>query len=182
MSPTAEVLRNVLQSMEVPSRPTVDSLLLALAKLHIIPFTPESVALYKECKLMEVAQNTPPDLNKYRPAGMRLEPSRCHGIRASSEYCEAFWDNPYGSMDKGTRIIIKRFRWVMTALAEFSPVPPVVRSMVQSISQKEPDATFGVDALRDEGEQVCDPFLCVRTPYRFEPVYYIHVWDEAYRP
>jgi hypothetical protein len=189
---TAELLeRRVLQE---PVSPTVDPLLCALARLHIIPFAPESVARYKHSKAVATAAQTPPDLRQHAPSEAPLPlltterclPVQCVVRTPYEDYAYlATWRNPYGDSAWDNLLILKTFSWARVPLTAFQSaggvLPEPAQDMVAEISQNVPGASFEVEALRDEGDRTYDPFLVVSNLETYEE-YHIYMWDEDYRP
>jgi hypothetical protein len=169
----------------------------ALEKLDIVPFTPESVAEYKQDKIEQMTRQLShcqgeeisrrdfdpweyAELNSLRNKVIRrkaylirLWDKLRHKKKSSNLPC----DPPvirFLKVPGGPRLCIY-LQWVKVPLADPLDVPEFVSAKAREIASLVPEANFTVEQLQSERRNY-DPFLIVS--YADES-YYIEVWDES---
>src|SRR4029077_20033027 len=168
----------------------------ALEKLEIVPFTPESVAEYKQDKIEQMTRQLS------HPQGEEIsrhdfdpwEYAELNSLRnkvRSKAYLIRLWgrlwrkkkprslpsDPPvvrFWRMPENQRLCVY-LQWVKVSLEDALDVPEFIWAKAREIASCLPEATFTVDQLQSE-RRIYDPFLIVS--YADES-YYIEVWDES---
>jgi hypothetical protein len=168
----------------------------ALEKLGIVPFTPESVAEYKQDKIEQMTRQLSHRLGEeikqhdFDPWEYTELHSLHNKVRRKA-YLIRLWgqlwrkkkprnlpsDPPvvrFWRMPENQRLCVY-LQWVKVPLEDALDVPEFVYAKAREIASCLPEASFTVEQLQSE-RRIYDPFLIVS--YADES-YYIEVWDES---
>jgi hypothetical protein len=167
-----------------------------LEKLDIVPFTPESVAEYKQQKIelmtrqLSHGQGEEISRNDFDPWEYAELDSLRNKVRKKA-YLIRLWGKLWHKRESsnlpsdppvvrfwkvaGNQRLCIYLQWVKVRLEDALDVPEFVWAKAKEIASCLPEATFTVEQLQSE-RRIYDPFLIVSYA---DECYYIEVWDES---